>query len=153
MLYQEFYKNSEAAELLNVTEANLRATKGRKSDRLIESTHWTMILGATSWTRAGMIELARIFNNEKCQDLLRSLEGLTIRESQLAEQEARLKMNPVQARYENLPVAIGSQVSQGLIGGGIMQEIDRVVIGNLFAAMAIAPDDMDSQISQLLASL
>jgi hypothetical protein len=124
------YTTAQAAEFLGISANNLRVWKSRKSEQLIEGTHWvTGDNNQVLWTPTGLEVLQQIkgataSNADITDDVIDPLPETVTQPLQPSE------VDPLQ-RYSSLINAVADAITPGLL-----QRIDNAVVGRVKTAIA-----------------
>ncbi|AFZ15740.1 hypothetical protein Cri9333_4985 (plasmid) [Crinalium epipsammum PCC 9333] len=126
----EVYTTAQAAEFLGISTNNLRVWKSRKSDQLIEGTHWvTGDNNQVFWTPIGLEVLQQIKGATACNaditdDVIDPLQETVTQPLHQSD------VDPLR-RYSSLINAVADAITPGL-----MQRIDNAVTGRVKTAIA-----------------
>jgi hypothetical protein len=133
----EIYTNDQVAEVLSVSASTIRSWKTRKSDQLVENTHWFIQDNQTLWTVKGL-EVLRLLQNTvavkvhvetDATDTTATDTTATDATESVAEGKEGVA-DPLQ-RYTGLVEAVANAITPGLL-----QRIDNAVTGRVKSAIA-----------------
>lgn len=155
---QNTYTTNQIAEMLGVAVASVRSKKNREADKLKEGEAFIHEDGKNLWTQDGLRILAELFDTEQAKQVTQRLNGSgslqTFSKAFPTVATGIPMMNRpdptgVAGRYQQLPVAIGHKVSQGLMEQGVLSAIDQVVIHDVLSALSASPADFDGLLGDL----
>jgi len=126
----EVYTTAQAAELLGVPINTLRSWKSRKSDLLIEGTHWVSSDNQILWTQAG-IEALQSINGAMPSSADAQCSPLPDDQEPIASPLQASLTDPWQ-RYKPLVESIANSIA-----GGLIRRIDNAVMSKVKDAIAL----------------